>query len=49
MCGFHCIGFTKYILAGKTLLDYIYLFSPIDYKRNDKIIYKYFKDKYVKS
>ena len=34
------------MLAGKTFLDYVNLFSPNDYKENDKIIYKYFKDKY---
>ena len=33
------------MLAGKTLLDYITLFSPKDYKQNDQIKYKYFKDK----
>ena len=27
------------MLAGRTLLDYTNLFSPNDYKRNDKIIY----------
>ena len=42
ICGFYCIAFIKYMLAGKTLLDYINLFSPNDYKKNDKIIYKYF-------
>ena len=36
-------------ITGKTLLDYTNLFSLIDYKNNGKIIYKYFKDKYVKS
>ena len=36
----------RYMLAGKTLLDYSNLFSLNDYKKNDKIIYKYFKDKY---
>ena len=46
LCGFYCIAFIKYILSGKTLLDYINLFSPNDYKKNDTIIYKYFKDKY---
>ena len=46
MCGFYCITFIEYILAGKTLLEYTNLFSPNDYK-NNKIIYKYFKDKYV--
>ena len=46
MCGFYCIAFIKYMLAGKTLLDYTNLFSPNDYKKNDKIIHKYFKEKY---
>ena len=46
MCKFYCITFIEYMLAEKTLLDYTNLFSPNDYKRNDKIIYKYFKDKY---
>ena len=45
MCGFHCIAFMEYTFAGKTLLDYTNIFSPSDYKKNDKIIYKYFKDK----
>ena len=34
------------MLAGKTLLDYTNLFSVNDFKKNDKIIYKYFKEKY---
>ena len=34
------------MLAVKTLLDYTNLFSPNNYEKNDKIIYKYFKDKY---
>ena len=45
MCGLFCIAFIKYMLTGKTLLDYTNLFSPIDYKKNDKVIYKYFRDK----
>ena len=49
MCGFYCICFIEYMLAGKTLLDYTNLLSPNDYKKNDKIICKYFKDKYDKS
>ena len=32
--------------VGKMLLDYTYSFSPNDYRKNDKKIYKYFKDKY---
>ena len=35
--------------AGKTLLDFTNLFSPNDYKKIDKIICKYFQEKYVKS
>ena len=48
MSGFYCIAFIEYMLAGKTLLDYTNLFSPNDYKKNGKIIYNYFKDKYGK-
>ena len=45
MCGFHCIAFIEYMLTWKTLFDYTNLFSPNDYRKTDKIIYKYFKDK----
>ena len=45
MCGFYRIAFKEYMLAGKTLLDYTNLFSPDDYKKNEKVIHKYFKDK----
>ena len=44
-CGYCCIAFIECMLAGKTLLNYTNLFSPNDYKKNYKIIYKYFKDK----
>ena len=43
---FYCIAFTEYMFAGKTLLDYTNFFSPNDYKKNNKIIYRNFKDKY---
>ena len=46
MSGFYCIAFKEYILAGGTLLHYSNLFSPSDYKKNGKIICKYFQDKY---
>ena len=49
MFRFCCISFIEHMIAGKTLLDYTNLFSPNGYKKNDKIIYNYFKDKYVKS
>ena len=46
MCGFYCIAFIEYMVAGKTLLDYTNSFSLNDYKKNDKITYMYFKEKY---
>ena len=42
-CGFYCLAFIKYMLTRTNLLDYTNLFSPNDYKKNDKIIYKYLK------
>ena len=49
MCGFYGIAFIEYMLAEKSLIDYTNLFCPNDYKKNDKILYKYFKDKCRKS
>ena len=49
MCWFSCIAFIEYMIAGKAFLDYTNLFSPNDWKKNDKIIYKYLKDKYGKA
>ena len=49
MRGFFCIDFIECMLLGKPLLDYVNLFSPNEYKNHDKVIYKYFKDKCVKS
>ena len=37
MCGYFCIEFINYMLKGKTLLDYTNLFSPNDFKKNDRI------------
>ena len=48
MCGFSCTAFIEYWLLEKKLLNCINLFSPNGYKKNEKIIYKYFKDKYDK-
>ena len=42
-----CVDFIV-LLPQKTLLGYTNLFSPNDYKKNGKIVYKYFKDKYGK-
>ena len=44
MCGYFCIGFIDFMLAGKKLTDYTNLFSPHDFKKNDNIILSYFKN-----
>ena len=44
MCGYFCIGFIDFMLAGKKLTDFTSLFSPFDFKNNDDIILSYFKD-----
>ena len=41
--GYFCIGFINFKFKGKRLLDYTNLFSPNEYKKNDKIILKYFQ------
>ena len=43
MCGYYCIEFINNMLKGKTLLDYINLFSPNDFKKNVQIIKRIFK------
>ena len=43
MCGYFCIEFINYMLKGKTLLDYTNLFSPNDFKKNDRVIKRIFK------
>ena len=42
MCGYFCIWFIGFMLKGKNLLEYANLFSPYEYKKNDKISLKYF-------
>ena len=46
--GFFCIIFKEYMVEGKNMLHYISSFSSNDLTKNDKIIHKYFKDKYYK-
>ena len=43
MCGYFCIGFIDFMLAGKKLTDYTSLFSPHVFKRNDNIILDLFQ------
>ena len=42
MCGYFCVGFIDFMLAGKTLTEFTNLFSPNNFKRNDDITLKCF-------
>ena len=44
MCGYFCIEFINYMLKGKTLLDYTNLFLSNDFKKNDRVIKRIFKN-----
>ena len=44
MCGYFCIGFIDFMLAGKNLIDFTNFFSPYNFDKNDQIILSYFKD-----
>ena len=37
MCGYFCIGFIDFMLAGKTLIDFTSLLSPYDLKKISKL------------
>ena len=43
ICGYFCIGFIYFMLAGSKLTDFTNLFSLCDFKKNDDIILTYFK------
>ena len=44
MCEYLCIGFIDILLAGKKLADFMNIFSPYEFKKNDNKILSYFKD-----
>ena len=44
--GFYCITFVEYMIARKTLIDYTNVFFFFIYQKNEKTLYKYFKDRY---
>ena len=44
MYGYFWIEFINYMLKGKTLLDYTKIFSPNDFKKNDRVIKRIFKN-----
>ena len=43
MCGYFCIKFINYMFKDKTLVEFTSLFSPNDFKKNDKIVKRLFK------
>ena len=43
MCGYFCIGFIDFMLAGKKLTDYTSWFFPYDFEKNDHIILDLFQ------
>ena len=43
MCGYFCTESLDFMLKDKSLLEYTNLFSPNEYKNNDKIILNYFR------
>ena len=42
MCGYFCIGYIDFMLAGKTLAEYTNLFSSNNFNINHDIVLKYF-------
>ena len=44
MCEYFCIGFIDFMLKGKSLTEFTNLFSPNNFKKNDDIILKYFRN-----
>ena len=42
MCGNFCIGFTDFMIKGKTMLNNTKLFSPNEYEKIDKTKLKFF-------
>ena len=44
MCGYFYIGFIHFMLADKEMTDYMNLFPPYHFDKNDSIILSYFKD-----
>ena len=42
MCGYFCIRIIDFMLKGRTLADFINLFLPNSFNKNDDIILNYF-------
>ena len=41
MCGYVSIWLMQFMLKGKCLFDYVNLFPPNEYEKNNEIILKY--------
>ena len=39
MCGYFCMGFIDFMLAGKTVTEFTNIFSPNNFKKKDDIIF----------
>ena len=48
MCGYFCIGFIDFMLAGKTLTEYTIFFSLSNFRKHDDIILNYIHEQYLK-
>ena len=46
ICGYACIGFIDFMLAGTKLTDLMSIFSLYNFKKNGNIILSYFKDEW---
>ena len=46
MFGYFCIWFIDFMLGSKKLTDFTSLFSLYEFKKNDNIILRYFKDEW---
>ena len=44
MCGYFCIEFINYMFDGKSLIDFTSSFSLHDFKKNDQIVKRIFKN-----
>ena len=44
MCGYFCIGFIDFMIAGKKLSGFTSMFSPFVFENNDSTNLSYFKD-----
>ena len=46
LCVYFCIEFINYMFDGKSLIDFTSLFSPHDFRKNDQIIKRIFKNEF---